>query len=102
MRMVEPETAEVSHERSGYVRVDRRDGVAIVYLDHPEDRNALSLGMTRALAEAVHRVEADETIGAIVLAATGTVFSAGGSLDDLLEPKAPLSETYSAYVAVLE
>ena len=37
-----------------------------------------------------------------MLAATGTVFSAGGSLDDLLEPKAPLSETYAGYVAVLE
>ena len=102
MRMVEPETAEVSHEGSGYVRVDRRAGVAIVSLNHPEDRNALSLGMTRALAEAVHDVEADDAIGAVVLAATGTVFSAGGSVDDLLEPKALLSETYAGYVAVLE
>ena len=55
-----PERAEVSQEGSGYVRVDRRDGVAIVSLNHPEDRNALSFGMTRALAEAVHRVEVDD------------------------------------------
>jgi len=100
--MAVPERAEDSQEGSGYVRVDRRDGVAIVSLNHPEDRNALSFHMTKALADAVHGVEADEAIGAVVLAATGTVFSAGGSVDDLLEPKAPLSETYAGYVAVLE
>jgi enoyl-CoA hydratase len=100
--MVVPERAEVSQESSGYVRVDRRNGVAIISLNHPEDRNALSFRMTRALVDAVHDVEADDAIGAVVLAATGTVFSAGGSVDDLLEPKAPLIETYAGYVAVLE
>ena len=89
-------------EGSGYVRVDCRDGVAIVTLDHPEDRNALSLTMTRALAEVVHRLTADDGIGAMVLTAAGTVFSAGGSVDDLLEPKAPLSEMYAGFAAVME
>ncbi len=100
--MVVAEGAEVPQEGPGYVRVDRRDGVAIVSLSHPEDRNALSLRMSRALADAVHGVATDDAIGAVVLAAHGTVFSAGGSVDDLLEPKAPLSETYAGYVAVLE
>jgi enoyl-CoA hydratase len=58
--------------------------------------------MSSALADAVHGVATDDAIGAVVLAAHGTVFSAGGSVDDLLEPKAPLSETYAGYVAVLE
>jgi enoyl-CoA hydratase len=100
--MVGPGRAVVSQEGSSYVRVDRRDAVAIVSLDHSEDRNALSLTMTRALAEAVHGVAADDAIGAIVLAATGTAFSAGGSIDDLLEPKAPLRETYAGFLAVME
>jgi enoyl-CoA hydratase len=86
----------------GAVRVDRRDAVAIVTLDHPADRNALSLTMTRALAEAVHQVVSDDAIGAMVLTATGTVFCAGGSVDDLLEPKAPLGEMYAGFVAVME
>ena len=38
---------------SDYVRLERRDGVAIVTLDHPADRNALSLDMTRALTAVV-------------------------------------------------
>jgi enoyl-CoA hydratase len=102
MRVAEPEGAVDSQEASRYVRVDHREAVAIVTLDHPEDRNALSLTMSRALAGAVHRVVADDAIGAIVLAATGSVFSAGGSVDDLLEPTAQLSETYVGFAALLE
>jgi enoyl-CoA hydratase len=86
----------------GFVRVERRNGVAIVSLDHPSDRNALSITMTRALAAAVQRVGEDDDVGAMVLASTGTVFCAGGSVDDLLEPKAPLGETYAGLVAVAE
>src|ERR1700733_4344754 len=102
MRVVEPERAGGPGEGSRYVRVERVDGVAIVSLDHPEDRNALSLRMTRELAEAVHSVADDDAIGALVLAATGSVFSAGGSVDDLLEPKAPLGDTYAGFVSLLE
>src|ERR1700677_3235115 len=102
MRVVEPERAGDPQKGSRYVRVERVDGVAIVSLDHPEDRNALSLSMTRELAEAIHSVADDDAVGALVLAATGPVFSAGGSVDDLLEPKAPLSETYAGFVALLE
>ena len=87
---------------AGYVRVERREAVAVVTLDHPADRNALSLAMTRALAEAVRQVTTDEGVGAMVLAATGTVFSAGGSVDDLLEPRASLREMYAGFVAVME
>ncbi len=100
--MVETGGAGVLQEGSGYVQVDRRDGVAMVSLNHSEDRNALSLRMTRALAEAVRGVATEDAIGAVVLASNGPVFSAGGSVDDLLEPKAPLDETYAGYVAVLE
>jgi enoyl-CoA hydratase len=102
MRVVEPGRAGDPQEASRYVRVERVDGVAVVSLDHPEDRNALSLRMTRELAEAVRSVADDDAVGALVLAATGSVFSAGGSVDDLLEPKAPLGETYAGFVALLE
>jgi enoyl-CoA hydratase len=100
--MAEPGGVATSQPDPGYVRVDRREAVAIVTLDHPADRNALSLGMTRALAEAVRQVSSDERVGAMVLTTTGTVFSAGGSVDDLLEPRAPLREMYAGFVAVME
>ena len=97
--MVRAGGATASPSDPGYVRVDRREGVARVTLDHPAERNALSLTTTRALAEAVHQLTADERVGAMVLSATGTVFSAGGSVDDLLEPRAPLREMYAGFVA---
>jgi enoyl-CoA hydratase/carnithine racemase len=76
-----------------YLRIERQDGVAIVTLDHQADRNALSLGMSRAMVEVVGTLASDEAVGAMVVAGAGTVFSSGGSVDDLFAPKVPLSES---------
>jgi enoyl-CoA hydratase len=81
------------------VRTDIDDGVAVITLDDPGRRNALGYGLSSALANAVHEAEA-AAVGAIVLTATPPVFCAGGSLDDLLEPKVALRETYVGYLAV--
>jgi enoyl-CoA hydratase len=85
-----------------YVRVDHRGDVAVVTLDHPQDRNALSVAMTRALSAAIDDVQADGAAGALVVASSGPAFCAGGSVDDLLEPKAPLEEMYAGFVALAE
>ena len=87
---------------SDFVRVERRDAVALVTLDHPPDRNALSLAMTRALSGAVKEVVSDAQVGAMVVASAGPVFSSGGSVDELFEPKAPLGDMYAGVVAVSE
>jgi enoyl-CoA hydratase len=86
---------------SGYLRVDVRDGVGVVTLDHPSDRNALSYAMTRALVEALDDVSSG-AVGALVVTGAGPVFSAGGSVDDLFEPKASLSEMYAGVNALAE
>jgi enoyl-CoA hydratase len=85
-----------------YVRVARHDGVATVTLDHAADRNALSLRMTRALIEVMSRLAKDDEVRAVIVTAAGPVFSAGGSVDDLFDPKAPLVEMYGGVVAVAE
>jgi enoyl-CoA hydratase len=85
-----------------YLRIEQRDGVAIVTLDHQSDRNALSIGMTRALVEVVSALASDHAVGAMVVAAEGAVFSSGGSVDDLFAPKVPLGETYAGVVAIAE
>ncbi|HWE68570.1 MAG TPA: enoyl-CoA hydratase-related protein [Acidimicrobiales bacterium] len=82
------------------VRLEYRGDVALLTLDHPEDRNALSLAMTSALVDAVTQVQADGVAAALVVTANGPVFSSGGSVDDLLEPKAPLEEMYAGFVAI--
>ena len=81
------------------VRCEIDEGVAVLTLDDPAHRNALGLDLTRALAAAVDMAEAAD-VGAIVLAAEPPVFCAGGSLDDLLAPRAPLRETYAGYLAL--
>lgn len=81
------------------VRSEVRDGVATLVLDDPDHRNALSWDMVRALCAAVEEVSA-AGCRALVLGHTPPVFSAGGSLDDLLSPKAPLEEMYAAFRAL--
>ncbi len=84
------------------VRIDLVDGgVAVLTLDDAAHRNALSYALSTALAAAVDEVLAAD-VGAIVLAAEPPVFCAGGSLDDLLEPKAPLRDTYVGFLAVAD
>lgn len=74
------------------------DGVGRVHLDDPERRNALSKELSDALADGVRSVA---PAGAIVLSAEGGVFCSGGVLEDLISPKAPLSEAYAGYQALL-
>jgi enoyl-CoA hydratase len=62
----------------GRVLVDRReDGVALVTLDRAHKRNALSLELRCALADAFDAVAEDDAIGAVVLTGAGTAFCAG-------------------------
>ncbi len=75
------------------------DGVAQLTLADPANRNALRIEMSHALADAVAGALAANA-GAIVVAAEPPVFCAGGSLDDLIEPRAPLEETYAGFLAL--
>lgn len=61
-------------------------GVRTLTLDSPENRNALSVGLVRALAAALDEAAADPGVRAVVLTHTGTTFSAGA---DLREPPDP-------------
>lgn len=58
----------------------RNDGVALITLDRPQARNALSISMLEALAEALSTAE---DARCVVLAANGPVFSAGHDLREL-------------------
>ncbi len=82
------------------IRLERDGNVAIVTLDDPQRRNALSLEVTTQLAAAVDEVARDESVGALVLTATPPAFCAGGSVDDLLEPRASLRDMYAGFLAV--
>jgi enoyl-CoA hydratase len=54
-----------------------RDGVAVVTLERPQKRNALSIELRVELADAFERLGADRGTGCIVLTGAGTAFCAG-------------------------
>ncbi|MBS7810686.1 enoyl-CoA hydratase [Roseococcus pinisoli] len=63
------------------ITIERRnDGVALITLDRPAARNALSLALLEALSEALRECEEARCV---VLAANGPAFSAGHDLREL-------------------
>src|SRR4051794_10657805 len=59
-------------------RVER--GIAVLTLNRPERRNALSDEMLRALAETLDAVEGADDVGALLLTGAGGGFCAGGDV----------------------
>jgi enoyl-CoA hydratase len=71
--------------RMAEVLTDISDGVAVVTLDAPDRRNALTLPMVDEITAALDTVEADPTVGAIVVTGTAPAFCAGADLSHLGE-----------------
>ncbi len=66
-----------------YVRTDIRDGVAVVTLNDPDKRNALNLDMVGEVSDALDAIEADESVGAVVVTGEPPAFCAGADLSHL-------------------
>jgi methylglutaconyl-CoA hydratase len=60
--------------------VERAGGVAWVWLDRPERRNAFNAELIEAILEAFTSFAADETLRAVVVAGRGAAFCAGADL----------------------
>src|SRR6202012_5793904 len=57
-----------------------RDRVAIITLNRPEVRNAMSDNLTPALRTMIKRCGEDSAVGALLLTGAGTAFCAGGNV----------------------
>lgn len=62
------------------IRLDVRDGTAVLALARPERKNAFDLDMRAEIADAVARVRDDGAVRALILAGEGGDFCAGGDL----------------------
>jgi enoyl-CoA hydratase/carnithine racemase len=62
---------------------ERSDGVALLTMNRPEQRNTLSEAMLASFAEILAEIAADRAVRAVVLAANGPVFCAGHDLKEL-------------------
>ncbi|MFJ6212981.1 enoyl-CoA hydratase/isomerase family protein [Streptomyces sp. NPDC092296] len=61
------------------------DGVAVLLVDRPAKRNALTLAMWRGLPGLLARLAADPAVRVLLLAGSGGTFSAGADIAELLE-----------------
>ena len=61
------------------------DGVAVLTMNRPERRNALSGDMLRALGEVLAACETDSEVGCVVLTGAAGAFCAGGDVKGMAE-----------------
>jgi trans-feruloyl-CoA hydratase/vanillin synthase len=64
------------------IKVDLEDGIAWLYFNRPEKRNAMSPTLNREMREALETLELDENAKVIVLTGEGTAWTAGMDLKE--------------------
>jgi enoyl-CoA hydratase/carnithine racemase len=69
---------------SEHVRIESKNGVLAITLARPERRNAITVAMYGALADAIGRAQDDPTLRLITLAGEGDDFTAGNDLADFM------------------
>ncbi len=66
-----------------------RDGVAVITLNRPEARNALSMELSPALRRMIAHCGEDDAVRAIMITGAGTAFCAGGDVKNMGDRRAP-------------
>jgi enoyl-CoA hydratase len=83
------------------VLLDVADGVATLTLNNPAERNTLTASMVAEIIAAMDRIEADESIGAIVVTGTAPAFCAGANLGNLAESSSSsLGNIYEGFLRI--
>ncbi|HZO93478.1 MAG TPA: enoyl-CoA hydratase [Candidatus Baltobacteraceae bacterium] len=68
-----------------HLLVEAADGIAVVTMNRPEKRNALSLELMRELTSTFEALGADRTVKAVILRGEGPAFSAGHDLREMMD-----------------
>ena len=63
-----------------YLRFERDGAIAVLVLDRPEARNAMTPAMYFGIRYAIQRVNSDESLAGLLITGTGDVFAPGGDL----------------------
>jgi len=77
-----------------HLRLDRpSEGVVLLTLDNPDQRNAMSAEMTASWVAAIDELAADRSLRAVVVTGAGTAFCSGGDTSWIAsEPDATVDE----------
>jgi enoyl-CoA hydratase len=77
------------------------DGVATLTLNNPDERNTLTAPMVEEMIAAMDAIEADESVGAIVVTGTPPAFCAGANLGNLAEAtEGSLGRIYEGFLRI--
>ena len=76
------------------LRIEKKNGIATVYLNRPDKRNAMSFALLQELVTTAKKIQKDRSIRCVILTGEASVFSAGIDLADLNNPK---NRAYAAW-----
>ncbi len=83
------------------VLVSTADGVATLTLNNPGERNTLTAAMVTEIVAAMDAIEADTSIGALVVTGTAPAFCAGANLGNLSESsEQSLGSIYEGFLRI--
>lgn len=67
------------------IELTREGGVAIVKMDRPKALNALNLNMMKELADALSKLEDDDSVGCVILTGSEKAFAAGADIKEMAD-----------------
>lgn len=76
------------------LHISKNNGIAIVSLNRPEKRNAMSFALLNELVHTAEQLKKDRSLRCVILTGEANVFSAGIDLQDLNNPK---NRVYAAW-----
>lgn len=82
------------------ILVERSEGVAIVTLNRPQQRNAVTFEMWQNLAELFRQFDGDSSVRSVILTGAGTDFSAGADISEFSSVRDGASDSKRYEVAV--
>src|SRR5437764_344752 len=82
-----------------YIVIEKKGAVGIITLNRPKMLNALSFGVFTEIALAIDGLEADDTIGCILLAGSDKAFAAGADIKEM-QPKTFIDMFSSDFTAI--
>jgi len=68
-----------------FLRTATLDGVATIEIARPEKKNALTLAMYEAMAEALRAAQADAAVRAVLICGQPGIFTSGNDLEDFVQ-----------------
>ena len=83
------------------VKTETTKSIAVLTLDDPKRRNAISTDMADALKAAVRELESSDEVKALIVTGTPPSFSAGADLNDLEKaPPESIKRIYDGFLSV--